>query len=102
MSDLEQVPVGTLWVLAIASSVALGAAVLTLPRTGRKWETARRAAGAVGLPLVGLVYMFGREARHAQVHRSGDDPVATALFLFSVLRWPSLHNESSSPGTANG
>ena len=84
MSDLGQVPVGALWILAVGSSVAVAAAVLTLPRTGRKWETARRAAFAVLMPLVGLVYVFGREARHAQVHNSGDDPEATALFLFSV------------------
>lgn len=84
MSDLEQIPVGALWILAVASSVALAAAVLTLPRTGRKREAVRRAAFAVLLPLVGLVYVLGREARHAQVHHSGDDPEATALFMFSV------------------
>ena len=84
MSDLEQVPVGALWILAVASSIAVAAAVLTLPRTGRKWEMARRAAFAVLLPVVGLAYAFGREARRAQVHSSGDDPEATALFLFSV------------------
>lgn len=94
MSDLEQVPVGALWILAVASNVVLGAAVLTLPRTGRKGETARRVAGAVVLPLVCLVsqrVIFARYLqRVTQLARSGN-AVETAtgkqvtIFLLTML-----------------
>lgn len=118
MSDLEQVPVEALWILAIVSSVALAAAFLTMPGTGRRRETALRAAVAVLMPLVGLVYVFGRVARQAQVHNSGDDPEATALFLFSVValaiaaqrvifaryikRWARLARSGNAVQTATG
>jgi hypothetical protein len=85
MADLDQVPLEALWFVAVASGVALAAAFLTLPRTGRRHETLLRAVVSVILPVAGLLYMFGREARHAPVHHhSGDETEATALFLFSL------------------